>query len=84
MNFLDIILNLENSTYRRYLKDNKIIYVNIESNHALSIIKQVPKSIELRLSQLSANEDIFKNSRMLYNEALTKTGYKHETQYERT
>ena len=40
VNFLDVTLNLENSTYRPYLKDNnKIIYVNTESNHPPSIIK---------------------------------------------
>ena len=63
MNFLDVTLNLVNSTYHPYLKDNnKMIYVNTESNHLPSIIKQMPKSIELRLSQLLANEKIFKNS----------------------
>ena len=63
VNFLDVTLNLENSAYHPYLKDNnEIIYVNTETNYPLSIIKQLPKSVELRLSQLSANEKIFKNS----------------------
>ena len=76
---LHVTLNLENSTYRPYLKDNSnIIYVNTESNHPPSIMKQLPKSIELRLSQLSANKEIFKNSVTPYNEALTKAGYKHQ------
>ena len=79
MNFLDVTLNLENSPYRPYLKDNnKIIYVNTESNHPPSIIKQLPKSMELRLSQLSANEEIFKNSVTPCSEALTKIGHKHQ------
>ena len=83
MNFLDVTLNLENSIYCPYLKDNnKIIYVNTESNHPLSIIKQLPKSIELRLSQLSANKEIFKNSFMPWNDALTKSGYKDQMRYE--
>ena len=51
--FLDITLILENLTYRPYLKDNnRIIYVNTEYNHPRSIMKQLSKSIELRLSQL--------------------------------
>ena len=34
VSFLDVTFNLENSTYSPYLKDNnKIIYVNTESNH---------------------------------------------------
>ena len=76
-------MNLENSTYLPYLKDNnKIIHVNTESNHPPSIIKQLPKSIELRLSQLLANEEMFKNSVMPYNEALRKAGYKHQMRYQ--
>ena len=83
VNFLDVTLKLENSTCRSYLKDsNKIIYVNTESSHPPSIIKQLPKSIELRLSPLSANEQIFKNSVTPCNEALTKGGYKHQMWYQ--
>ena len=83
MNFLDVTLNLENSIYCPYLKDNnKIIYVNTEFNHPPSIIKQLPKSIELRLSQLLANEEIFKNSVTLCNEALAKAEYKHQMRYQ--
>ena len=54
MNFLEVTLNLEYSTYHPCLKDNnKIIYVNTESNHPPCIIKQLPKSVELRLSVIS-------------------------------
>ena len=82
VNFLDVTLNLENLTYRPYLKDNKkIIYVNTESNNPPSITKQLLKSIHLRLSQLSANEEIFKNSVTPNIEALTKAAYKNYMQY---
>ena len=82
VNFLDVTLNLENPTYRPYLKDNKIIYVNTESDHPPSTFKQLPKSIELRLSQLLANEEIFKKS-VTPNEtkALTKAGYNRNMRY---
>ena len=83
MRFLDVTLTLENSTYLPYLKDNnEIIYLNTESNHPPSIINQLPKSIELRLSQLSANKEIFKNSVTPCNEVLTKAGYKHQMRYQ--
>ena len=83
VNFLEVTLNLAKSTYCPYLKDNnKVIHVNTESNRPLSIIKQLPKSIELRLSQLSANKEIFKNSVTPCNEALTKAGYKHQMRYQ--
>ena len=68
------------------LKDsNKINYVNTESNHPPSIIKRLPNSIELRLTQLSANEEIFKNSIKPYHESRVKTRNaiptKHKTKY---
>ena len=79
MNFLDAVLNLEDSSYRPYLKDkNKKNYVNTESNHPLSIVKQLSKSIEQRLSQLSANEEVFKNSIKPFKEAIAKARYKNE------
>ena len=67
-----------------YLRNNnKIIHVNAEPNHPPSIIKQLPNSIELKLPQLSANEEIFKNPIIPCNEALTKAGYKQQMRYQR-
>ena len=81
--FRNVTLSLENSIYCPYLKDNnKIIYVNTESNNPPSIIKQLPKSMELTLSQLLANEEIFKNSVTPCNEALMKAGHKHQMSYQ--
>ena len=54
----------------------------MESNHPPSIINQLPKSTKIRLSQLSANEEIFKNSIKPCKEALTKAGYIHEMRYQ--
>ena len=63
VNFLDVTLDLENSTYRPYQKqNNQIKYVNIESNHPPSIIKQLPLSIESQLSSLSSSGEIFNDS----------------------
>ena len=42
----------------------------------------MPKLIELKLSQLSANEEIFKNSVKPCKKALTKGGYKNEMGYQ--
>ena len=51
VNYLDVTLNLEDSTYRSYRKENnQIKYINIESNHPPCIIEQPPLSIESRLS----------------------------------
>ena len=70
-------LNLENSTYRSYQKENnQINYITIEFNNPPSIIKQLPLSIESRLSSLPSLEEIFNNSVTPYQEALDKSGYK--------
>ena len=61
------------------LTKKKIIkYINIESNHPPSIIKQLPLSIESRLSTLSSSEEIFVISSQ---DALDKSGYKHKLKY---
>ena len=75
VNYLDVTLNLENSTYRPYKKENnQIKYINIESNHPPSIIKQLPLSIESRLSSLTSSEEIFNDSvihnKMSYTDVL--------------
>ena len=48
--FLDIELDLINITYRPYKKPNdNTMYINVNSNHPPSIIKQIPSSINRRL-----------------------------------
>ena len=60
VNFLDVTLNLSNNTYKSFLKtDQYPSYININSNHPKTIIKQVPKAVKLRIRNLSANEKIF-------------------------
>ena len=47
VNYLDVALNLENCTDHPYQKENnQIKYINIESSHPPSIIKQLTLSIE--------------------------------------
>ena len=82
VNYLDVTLNLENSTYRPYQKENnQKKYINIESNHPPSIINQLPLSIESRLSSLSFSEEIFNDSVIPYHDALDKSVYKHKVNY---
>ena len=56
-------------------------YINIESNHPPSIIKQLPLSIKSRLSSLSSPEEIFNDSVIPYQDALDKSGYKYKLKY---
>ena len=51
VSYLDVTFNLNDCTYRPYQKPDNIIQdIHVESNHPPSIIKQIPKTIERRLS----------------------------------
>ena len=43
VDYLDVTFNLKDGTYKPYHKpDNKITYINVQSNHPPNIIKQLP------------------------------------------
>ena len=76
VDFLDVTLNFKDGTYKPYQKpDIKVSYINVQSNHPPNIIKQLPKTIEQRLSNNSSNETIFNEAAQLYEKApsLTET-----------
>ena len=80
--FLDIELDLINNTYKPYKKPNhNPKYINVNSNHPPSIIKQIPVSINRRLSNLLSNEELFLNNIQPYREALKKSGFRDELTY---
>ena len=81
-NYLDVTFNLNDDTYRPYQKpDNVIQYIQVESNHPPNIIKQIPKTIEKHLSQLSSNEEIFNESTPVYEEKLHQSDYQQKLKY---
>ena len=52
VNYLDVTFNLIDGSYRPYRKPNdETHYIHIQSDHPPSITKQLPRSIEKRLSQ---------------------------------
>ena len=74
VDFLDVTLNFKDGTYKPYQKpDIKVSYINGQSNHPPNIIKQLPKTIEQRLSNNSSNERIFNEAAQLYEKALSLT-----------
>ena len=84
VDYLDVTFNLTDSSYRPFNKtNNEINYIHKQSNQPLSIIKQLPLSVERRLSKLSCNEKIFNDSIPIYQEALIKAGYNHELTYQK-
>jgi len=80
--FLDVELDLCNDTYAPFRKSNfQARYVNTQSNHPRYVVRQIPKSINKRLSTISKNENSFNRAKEHYQEALTKGGHKHELKY---
>ena len=61
VDFLDVTFDLDNNAYKPF-DNNKPIDINKHSNHPPSILKQLPKSIEKRISETSSNKDIFDKS----------------------
>ena len=69
-------LNLANGTYRPYKKANEsLLYINTSSSHPPQVIKQLPTSINERLSNNSSSEEIFNASKYKYETALKNSGY---------
>ena len=82
LNYLDVTFNLNDGTYQPYEKlDNVIQYIHVESNLPPNIIKQIPKTIEKRLSQFSSNEEIFSESAPFYEDKLHQSGYQQKSNY---
>ena len=57
VDYLDVPFNLNDGTYKPYHKpDNKINYINVQSNHPPNIIKQLQRTIEQRLWKYNSNK----------------------------
>ena len=79
VNYLDVTQNLNDGSYKPYHKpNNEILYITKESNHLPSISRQLPISIENRLSNLSSSEKVFNELAGVYQEALNKRSYRHQ------
>ena len=77
VSYLDVTFNLNDVTFRPYQKpDNIIQYVHVESNHPPNIIKQISKTTEKHLFQLSSSEKIFNESSRFYKDKLHQSKIK--------
>lgn len=82
VDYLDVTLDLNSGCYRPYHKpNNELSYVHVHSNHPPVILKQIPLSIQNRLSNLSSNEDIFNATVPYYEDALKRSGHNHKFEY---
>ena len=82
VDYLELTLSLLDGSYRPFRKpDDETNYVHTDSDHPPSILKQIPLSIEKRLSTISSSEAIFNESKDYYQEALKRSGHTHVLKY---
>ena len=82
VDFLDITFDIRTGIYKPYRKTNSSInYLHKDSNHPPSIMKNLPKSIQIRLSNNSVNEETFKEAAGPYNAALKENGHNYTLNY---
>lgn len=82
-NFLDVAFNLHKNTHKPYSKpDDLPAYIDVNSNHPPTTIRELPKSIGKRLSELSCNKKIFEKAiPPPYNDDFKKSGFKENLVY---
>jgi hypothetical protein len=82
INFLDITMDLNTDTFKPYMKpNNSLLYVHKDSNHPPSVLKNIPESVNKRLSSISSNAEIFNSAIPPYQDALNKSGYSYQLNY---
>ena len=83
VNFLDVTLDLITGQYKLYMKpNNKLQYINAESSHLPSILKNIPQSINKRLSEISSCKEAFNAAVPTYQQALDESGFEFKLHYE--
>ena len=69
--------------YQPYSKPNNVpLYVNNKSNHPPNILRNIPISINKRLSQISSDKNSFNNTSAEYKRAIDSSGYNHKLQFD--
>ena len=80
--YLDVTFDLENDIYKPFIKpNNSPTYINVKSNHPPNILKQIPQIISKRISDNSSSEQIFNQSKPMYDKLLRNSGYKEGIKY---
>ena len=72
VNYLDVTFDLHNDKYYPYRKPNdQPLYIHKDSNHPPHIAKQLPMSVNKRLTEISCNQECFDNHKGDYEKALS-------------
>ena len=82
VSFLDITLDLSTCIYKPFMKENDHpVYVDVKSNHHPMVLKYIPMGVNRKLNRISSNKEVFDNAKEPFQEALSKSGYKHVLEY---
>jgi hypothetical protein len=82
--FLDVIFDLSTGKRTPYRKPlDTPTYVNSSSCHPPSVLNQIPKSVQNRLSNLASTKDEFDLAVPPYQDALKKAGYDDVLKFEK-
>ena len=82
--FLDVKLDLDKMSFSPFHKPNsRIQYVNAQSNHPKSVLLEIPKSVNDRLTKRSSSKKEFDENKGVYERALLEAGFNAKLEYER-
>ena len=83
VDFLDVTLNLTTGKHMPYTKPNNTpLYIHTKSNHPPVIIKNIPESINKRLSDISSDKESFDRAAIPYQRALEHSGYNYKLKFQ--
>ena len=83
VNFLDVTFDMMTNTYEPYRKPNdNPMYINKDSNHPKHVIRNIPLSINKRLTEISSSKLLFDSSKGIYQNALNQSGYTFTLKYQ--
>ena len=84
VNFLDVTFDLTTGKHKPYRKPNgndDPLYIQKHSNHPPSILRQLPTSINKRISTLSSDKQVFDDAVQTYQSALGHSNFSHKLEY---
>ena len=82
VNFLDVTFDLISGKHKPYRKPNDdTLYIHKHSNHPPSILRQLPTSINKRISTLSSDKQVFDDAVQAYQNALGHSNFSHKLEY---
>ena len=83
VNSLDVTFDLTSGSYKPYMKpNNKLLYVHWLSNHSPALLKNIPKNINKRLTNISSIEQVFNEAIAPYQQALEESGYDFKLKFD--